>query len=248
MADNDYLHIAQIMEATMPHVDIKTKLTIDLMSKLFAFMGSYRNFNKADNLAVCGFENQKMELEGLLTAVRPLCTGKERALVDQILSMFNAKRMFETYKTYMEAMKAMQGFEGSPFGDFSSQNNSESSSDNASGFDFSSFFNAFNNNSGSDSDNNPDGSDPAFGSDSGHGTDSFSDSVSDNDDSFTSDSTESKDASSKETTGTDKGSDNKNNMMNMLKAMVPPEQLSTFENLSILFNTMSYDNNKSDQV
>jgi hypothetical protein len=36
-------------------------------------------------------------------------------------------------------------------------------------------------------------------------------------------------------------------MFDMLKAMVPPEQMSTFENLSMLLNTMSYDNtNKPD--
>jgi hypothetical protein len=36
-------------------------------------------------------------------------------------------------------------------------------------------------------------------------------------------------------------------MFEMLKSMVPPEQLGTFENIRMLLNTMSYDNNsKSD--
>jgi len=243
MADNDYLHIAQIMEAAMPHVDIRTKLTIDLMSKLFGFMGSLRNFNKASDLAVCGFENEKMELEGLLSAIRPLCSGKERVLVDQILSMFQAKRMFETYKTYMDAMKAMQGFEGSPFGDFSSGNNAE----NSSGFDFSSFFNAFGNNSSSESDSVSDQDiNTPFDSTGRHDTDSSFDNVSDYNSKFTSDSAYNNDATASNASSSNEGSDNKNNMLNMLKAMIPPEQLSTFENLSMLLNTMSYDNSKSD--
>jgi len=247
MADNDYLHIAQIMEAAMPHVDIRTKLTIDLMSKLFGFMGSLRNFNKASDLAVCGFENEKMELEGLLSAIRPLCSGKEKVFVDQILSMFQAKRMFETYKTYMDAMKAMQGFEGSPFGDFSSGNNAENSSDHTSGFDFSSFFNAFGNNSSSESDRASDQDiNSPFDSSGLHDADSPFDSISDYDSKFTSDSAYNNDAAASNASSSSEGSDSKNNMLNMLKAMIPPEQLSTFENLSMLLNTMSYDNSKSD--
>ena len=47
--------------------------------------------------------------------------------------------------------------------------------------------------------------------------------------------------------GSNKSSFGNNQMFDMLKAMIPPEQMSTFENFSMLFNTMSYDNNsKSD--
>ena len=39
-----------------------------------------------------------------------------------------------------------------------------------------------------------------------------------------------------------------NNMFNMLKSMIPPEQMSNFENLRMLFQTMSYDgSSKPDQ-
>jgi hypothetical protein len=46
--------------------------------------------------------------------------------------------------------------------------------------------------------------------------------------------------------GTNAGNNSQENMINALKTMIPPEQMSTFENLRMLFNAMSYDNNKSD--
>jgi hypothetical protein len=210
MADNDFIHLAAIMEAALPHVDTRTKTTMDLMSKLVSLMGCFQNLKKT-NLAACGFVNEKIDVEKLLTAIRPVCIARELAIVDQILSMFQAKRMFEMYKTYMEAMKAMQGFEGSPFGDFTG-NEEENHSENSPGFDFSSFLNGFSNNleGGSASEN--------------------------------------KEADHQDTSEATEDTSGKNNMLDMLKAMVPPEQMSTFENLSMLFNSMSYDNSNPDHM
>ncbi len=143
MADNDYTHIASIIEAAMPHADIRTRITMDIMSKLLALMGCLQTLKKT-NMAACGFEDQKINVEGMLTAVRPLCYGKELAIVDQILGMFNAKRMFDTYKQYMDAMKDTNGFADSPFGDFASGDSSGNSSEgSSSGFDISAFLNGF---------------------------------------------------------------------------------------------------------
>lgn len=49
------------------------------------------------------------------------------------------------------------------------------------------------------------------------------------------------------TNSNEKNSSGDNPMFDMLKTMIPPEQQSTFENIRMLFNTMSYDSNsKSD--
>jgi hypothetical protein len=260
MADNDYSHIASIMEAAKPHVDIKTQMTMELMSKLFGLMGSFQNLKKA-NIAACGFEKQKINLEGLLTAIRPLCKGKELAMVDQILSMFNAKRMYDTYKTYMETMKTMQGAEGSPFGNifpgFNTGNHQENSSgfdinslingfanmnnfnkqssteekhqDNASGFDISSFLNGFANaksnpQSGSEQDN-------TSKSNENYG--------------YSSDNDRNKESDADKTPESETSSYSK--MLETLKAMMPPEQNDTYENLSMLLNNVSYDNNNKSE-
>ncbi|MDF2539308.1 MAG: hypothetical protein K0S76_2329 [Herbinix sp.] len=226
MAETDYTHIAAIMEAAMPHVDTKTKMSMDIMSKLLAFMGCFQSM-KRTNMTACGFEDQKINAEGLLSSIRPLCRGRELAIVDQILSMFNAKKMFEAYKMYTDAMKTMQGFENSPFGNFNSGDDSESNSDNSTPFDFSSFFDGYANQSDSDPQVNND-QEVTTASDDDPSTASINKSTD-----HPKDKNDSNNNSSQ------------NNMLDMLKAMVPPEQQSTFENLSMLFNTMSYDNNKS---
>lgn len=264
MADNEFERTAGMMKAAMPYVDIKTKIMIDFFSKLFDLMECYQNLNRKTNLAACGYEDQKVNMEGLMSGIRPLCNDKDRGFLDQILNIFNVKRMFETYNTYMNAMKAMQAFEGSPFGSSESGSGTDQGTGNSSGFDFSSLFSMFGGNPGTDSGregnsgfnfNNMFGSKTSTDSDNkssentsdSNSNENTSDSKSNGN---TSDSKSSENTSDNEKT-TDSASQTdykgNNKMYDMLKTMIPPEQMSTYENLSMLFNTMSYANNsKSD--
>lgn len=258
MTDNEYVHMASIMEAAMPHIDTRARSTLDIMTKLLALMGSIRNLSKS-NMAACGYENKSTDLESLLTAIRPHCFGRELAFIDQILSMFQAKRMYETYKTVMEAMKTMQGFEGSPFADFTKQNDGEGNPFQTSDFDFSGFFNGFQQAADFKETDDPEHKnqerdyegqahlDQAY-QDQEHLGQAYQDQEhfdQDFQDQLHEDREYKKEAPEGETS---KETDNHNsNMFDMLKEMIPPEQRSTFENLSMLLKTMSYDNNKQEQ-
>jgi hypothetical protein len=169
------------------------------------------------NMAACGFEDQKINVEGLLTAVRPLCIGRELAIVDQILSMFNAKKMYDTYKKYMDMMKDMNGFTGSPFGDFTAGSSPDNPSDNPAGFDFSSFFNGFANNAGFNNQNGFEQKNSSGSSESVFNTLQNMFSASQN----TSDTAQDK-AVDNENTSDSENSYNK--VYEALKAMLPPEQ------------------------
>lgn len=281
MADDNYMHTAEIMKAALPYVDVQTKTTMEFMYKLFDFMGSFKNLTKPINMAACGFQNPKINIEGLLNGIRPLCSSKERELVDRILNIFNIKRMYETYNNYMSVLKTMPGFEGSPFG--ASDLNNESSPFNFNGFDFSTLFNSMNN-SGVDlsslmgglsnfAKNSPPpepgeaanfsasaASAAADASSAYTASDAFtaytasaasvaSDSVpKEHTDMFTENTSEQNQKSSTaEEAGNGASSDSSyNNILNMLKSMIPPEQKESYENLSMLFKDKSYDdNNKS---
>ncbi len=236
MADNDMLHTAEILKAALPYVDVRTKTTMDLLVRLYELIGCYHSL-RYNGLAACGYETeQKADFEGLLNKVRPVCNDRERSFIDRILGFFNAKRMYEMYNQYMEAMKTMQ-----EFGGFSAGNPDGEAADNTmnsfSGFDFASMF----------------GSGKA---DSGDNHDTDNDMPSSDDDSeFFTGQAENPDPSDHEAGSEEEDSDppprsnaGNDQMLDMLKNMVPPEQMSTFENLRMLFNTMSYDGNrKSDE-
>lgn len=231
MADDDFLHTAEILKAALPYVDARTKTTMDLLVKFYEFISCFRSL-QANHLAACDYEDQKVDMEGLLSKIRPLCNEKEKAFIDRILGIYNAKRMMDMYNTYMSAMKTMQEFGG--FGSGSSDGDAaDNVMNNFAGFDFSSIFGSMNSSgNGSSSEEKP--STEEFSSFT-EGEEAHVDHM----DTSKADGSES---------SPDKDKEGNGGMFDMLKNMIPSDQMSTFENLRMLFNTMSYDDNsKTDQ-
>lgn len=136
MADDGLLHTAELLKTALPYVDSGIKSTLDLLLKLFELIVCLRNF-KSNDIAACDFDkDEKADMETLLNKVRPKCNEQEGVYIDKMLSVFQAKRMFEMYNSYMEVMNTMQGFEG-----FNKEGTNDSDvnnfMNNFSGFDFS---------------------------------------------------------------------------------------------------------------
>ena len=223
MADQDILHIAEVVKAALPYIDSKNKATAELFVKGFDLMGSLKSLKSTNNMAACGFEFSKIDLEGLLNGIRPVCNSKEREMVDRFLSFFSMKKLFEMYNNLMEMMKTMQEFGGFPFGDSDSADDTDNVTGNFNSQNFESIFQTM----------------KAFTS-AGAGSEVNSEDSSNNSYYNGGETT----ASDINSTHDDANSNNKSNdkMFEMLKGMIPPEKISTFENLSMLLNTMSYDN------
>lgn len=237
MADQDLSHTADIIKAAIPFVDTKLKGMAELFAKLLDLMGSFKLIGKSSNLVALGQEAVKMDVEGLLKGIRPICNVKEREIVDRILNIFNMKRTFEMYNNMMSAMKTMQDLGGFNFGDFSKENDAENVTNNFTSPNFESIFQSFSNFnfSGDTNSSSSDTGNSSINSEPETPMEEIKEEPPKQD-------TES--ASSSTPFGS--GFNMNNPMFEMLKTMIPPEQMGTFENLSMLFNTMSYDNNKSD--
>lgn len=165
MAEDSLLHTTEMLKTALPYVDVRTKLTMDLLLKLFELMVSIRNF-RTNDITACGFdENEEADMETLLNKIKPKCNKQEVVFVDQLLSVFQAKRMFEMYNSYAEVMNTMQGFKdfegfegfegfaGGMDSDFASNIMNGFSGSDFSGMDLSSIF------GGKDEDSQNDASD-----------------------------------------------------------------------------------------
>jgi hypothetical protein len=221
MAEDGLLHTAELLKTALPYVDIKSRLTLELLIKLYELNICIRNFTTND-ISACGFENEKADMEALLNSIKPKCNMNELAFVDKMLNIFQAKRMFEMYNTYMEAMNSMEGFEG--FGGGGSDGDSTSGFMNTfKDFDFTSVF-------GDDFDAE------SF-------LQSYKSTSSDNSD-FQNYSNNTEDADDINiSSDNDLVNETKysNDMFESLKSMIPSDQMETFENLRMLFDTESYD-------
>jgi len=226
MADQDITHITEIMKAALPYLDSGTKGPAEFFVKIFDLLGGLKSMKSSNNLAACGFTTSKIDMEGLLTGIRPVCNNKEREFIDRILGFFSMKKMFEMYNNLMETMKTMQEFGGFNFNDDGTDNDTENVTGSFASSGFESIFKNFQNiNSAA----------------------SASDSQEQNTEA-NKEQHQTKDSDKNDAPMNGNGFGKPNDMMfDMLKTMIPPEQMSTFENLSMLLKTMSYDDNsKSD--
>lgn len=215
MADQDIMHTAEIMKAALPYIDAPNKVMLEFAMKIIELMGYVKTLRSSLGLAACGYQAGKIDMEGMLNNIRPVCNKKERDIIDKILNIFNMKRAYEMYSKMMDAMNIMQGMEGFPFG---------SAADTAT--------------------DAPDADLSSYNTDTDY---SISDYASDIPDNSEADITENSfDAGSDdvkpETASSGSAGMFNDKMLEMLKTMVPPEQKATFDNLSMLLSTMSYDN------
>ncbi|NLL72200.1 MAG: hypothetical protein GX237_01555 [Clostridiales bacterium] len=259
MADNGLLHTTELLKTALPYVDVRSKLTLDLLLKSFELMVSLRNF-RSNNIAACGFdEKEKADMEDLLNKIRPKCNDYEAGFVDKLLNVFKAKKMFEMYNSYMEVMNTMQGFQDfQGFGKGGMDSDTVSNFMNSfSGFDFSGMdLSAIFGGVNKDADNN----ESAFDSSSDITKDDIgldSEDISDNGDiSEYQDISDCENIlSNEENLSSDESNDNNSDdydhtqMFESLKSMITPDQMGAFENLRMLFGSPSYDDNsnKSDE-
>lgn len=229
MADQDMLHTVEIMKAVLPFINSANKGMIDFFMKIFDLMASLKTFKTSPKPAATSNETVKFDMEGMLKAIRPVLKDDERESIDKITNLFSMMRAFEMYNKMQEAMNTMKDFSGFPFGESStgdSTGEAETVAENFTGTNYDSIFH----NSDDSSPSEETSSNRLFGYD--HPIAETSDS-----DGNSSDSEKKKEEPS------NTGFKMNDKMLEMLKAMVPPEQQSTFENLSMLLNTMSYDNN-----
>ena len=134
MADIDYMQTVNIMKAASPYFDTRTRRLVDFIAKALDALYSFQKLRLPIDVATQDSANHKFDLEGLLNGIRPHCNDRLRSMVDQILGIFRAKKMYETFQSYSNIMNMMQGSNHSESDSESSSNN------NNSGFDLSALF------------------------------------------------------------------------------------------------------------
>ncbi len=242
MASQNYSHTAELMKASLPYFDNRTRSQVELFSKVLDLMGSLNSLTGRGSMVAYGYEAASIDVEGILNAIRPLCDKREREFVDRILNIFNIKRIFETYNNFMNMMNVMQEAGGFSFTEEGQKDDTENVTGNFTNNIFNSIFQGFNNASEMpEEDNNTPMQETAYDNyDSNEAlhTDNYS-----NTDNYNNDNDSKSNREEAPHTGTNNTFKADSTMFDMFKGMVPPEQMSTFENLRMLFNTMSYDNN-----
>jgi len=94
-------HFLTMIQAAQPHVSGRPKRSLELIIQSAGLMHSVHNYQEP-TLSACDASQDKIDFEGLLTDLQPICNPAEAELVNLILNFFRSKKI---YSAYMDAMQ-----------------------------------------------------------------------------------------------------------------------------------------------
>lgn len=107
----DIYHSLEILKAAFPHLDSRSKNTLELFIKVGDLLEILsRNRYKSDVSAYSFSDDEsksdKTDVVGMLTSVRKVCKDDEIKIVDNLLNLINAFELYETYQSLFSMMSS----------------------------------------------------------------------------------------------------------------------------------------------
>lgn len=219
MNESELKHREDLIKTAMPYAPQQNQQPMTMMLKMTELLHTF--FKKEPDVSACSMNEKNtsaINLEGLLSSLKPLCRGSELTMISMLLNALQAQKFYKTYQTVASSLEEeMQtsntSFMGNEADDFNS--------------DFNTGFNSgFNSGFGSDSENENEDN-PILNAASIQPNGS------------------SKNQTNKNPSSQNKSNVsfaqvmNNPQMRDLLDTMMTPEQKNTFQNMNTILNAMN---------
>ncbi|MDE7425780.1 MAG: hypothetical protein K2N51_19135 [Lachnospiraceae bacterium] len=102
---SNYKHIADLMQAAIPYVNVNQKARMEMLIKASEFVDSFQ-FTQSPELSACDISDETVDYEALLQSLQSVCTSKELELVNTILNFLKTQKIYQTYQSMREFLPA----------------------------------------------------------------------------------------------------------------------------------------------
>ncbi len=209
-------HTLDIVKAAMPHVHPRAQGGMKVLLKTSDLMSTIENGGQDEEISAMDLEAWKPEPEELLLSIKEVAYPQESDMLDVILNMFKARKLYSAYQAYSEEILEAQGLGG---------NNNRYRNNNP--FNMFNAFNPFN----------------MFGMNPGMGPRGNPNRNQANNRNAGREKVTSTDANTANATSTGNATGNQNggqmpNFFNFLMSQMSPEQKQTFDMLNMMMNNM----------
>lgn len=87
-----------MLESMMPYIGEHFRKPLALSIKFLEIKKILTEFDDEEKLSACGLENNPTNLDSILAALKNNCTPEMAEQIDQIITMRNIMKMYQTYK------------------------------------------------------------------------------------------------------------------------------------------------------
>lgn len=102
---SNYKHIADLMHAAIPYVNVNQKARMEMLIKASEFVDSFQ-FTQSPELSACDISDESVDYEALLQSLQSVCTSNELELVNTILNFLKTQKIYQTYQSMREFLPA----------------------------------------------------------------------------------------------------------------------------------------------
>ncbi|MBD5089671.1 MAG: hypothetical protein HDT30_12840 [Clostridiales bacterium] len=102
---SNYKHIADLMQAAIPYVNVNQKARMEMLIKASEFVDSFQ-FTQSPELSACDISDETVDYEALLQSLQSVCTSKELELVNTILNFLKTQKIYQTYQSMRDFLPA----------------------------------------------------------------------------------------------------------------------------------------------
>ncbi len=87
-----------MLESIMPYIGEHFRKPLALSIKFLEIKKILTEFDDEEKLSACGLENNPTNIDSILAALKSNCTPEMAEQIDQIITMRNIMKMYQTYK------------------------------------------------------------------------------------------------------------------------------------------------------
>ncbi|MCI8409418.1 MAG: hypothetical protein HFJ09_09150 [Lachnospiraceae bacterium] len=102
---SNYKHIADLMHAAIPYVNVNQRARMEMLIKASEFVDSFQ-FTQSPELSACDISDETVDYEALLQSLQEVCTSKELELVNTMLNFLKTQKIYQTYQSMREFLPA----------------------------------------------------------------------------------------------------------------------------------------------
>lgn len=95
-------HTLNLMNAALPFVDTKTKISMEVAIRTGELMESIQNTQNVNELSACDMQEENVDMESLLLGIQSACNSSEKEFVNILLNFMKAQNLYHTYQTCKE--------------------------------------------------------------------------------------------------------------------------------------------------
>lgn len=113
-------HTMELMEAALPFLDGKPKLSIELALKTSELLDTLQDFPPPSQLSACDLDEKPIDLEALLLGLQTVCSNSEKELIHMLLNFVKAHSIYQSYQAFRTKKGQHPTGPENPFGDIGS--------------------------------------------------------------------------------------------------------------------------------